>query len=679
MCGIAGVIRHESQIPLGTLLGRMIATLSHRGPDGEGYLLGSQEHPSEYKLCHSTQEATLISERERGTFDIGLGHCRLSIIDLEMGQQPMSNEEGTLWVIFNGEIYNYLELREDLLRKGHHFRSRSDTEVIVHLYEEKGPDCLGDLVGMFAFAIWDGREQSLFLARDRVGKKPLCYWQKGEHFLFASELKAILQVPEVSREVDPYALDQYITYGYTPEFQSILKGIQKLPPAHYLLYQRGKVTVKRYWTLSCQPKIQLTEEEAIERLCGLLRQAVKDRLISDVPLGAFLSGGIDSSLVVAFMSELLDRPVKTFSVGFEEEEFSELPYARAVANRYHTDHHEFIVRPSILEILPKLIWHYNEPFGDSSSIPTYYLTKVSRNFVTVALNGDGGDESFAGYERYLGALWAHRTRALPRGLFSTSAQLVNAWAFLFPRQNTRELAKRRKFLEVLATSRDWRTHYHHWLGHCPEEDKKNLYTREFQIMLLESTNGSWYNRLCEECPSKDIIDITSYVDTHSYLPQDLLVKMDIASMANSLEARSPFLDHRLMEFAAKLPSSLKVRGLTGKYILRKIGERLLPKEVVERGKMGFGVPIGQWFRKDFSSYLEEVLLRQGASCHSYFEKEGIRALLKAHLSGKVNHTDKLWLLLNFELWHRMFIDSRTDSWDEKHGETAAGVGEEAHR
>ncbi|MCD5401370.1 asparagine synthase (glutamine-hydrolyzing), partial [candidate division NPL-UPA2 bacterium] len=382
MCGICGIVDFKGEPVAEEVLRRMGEVLRHRGPDDEGMYINAK--------C----------QMPNAKCQIGLGHRRLSIIDLDTGHQPMSNEDGTVWIVFNGEIYNFQDLRPDLEKKGHKFFSRSDTEVIIHLYEEFGSDCLKFLRGMFALAIWDEKRERLFLARDRVGQKPLCYTESNDQLIFASELKAILQVPDVPREVNLEAVHHYLTYQYVPAPLTMFKGIKKLPPAHFLIWEKGQVRIERYWKLSFRPGIIKSEEDCQERLGALFEEAVKLRLVSDVPLGAFLSGGIDSTAVVGMMSRLSNRAVKTFSIGFKEKAYNELKFARIAAEYFKTEHHEFIVRPEALKILPKLIWHYNEPFADSSAIPTYYVAERTREYVTVVLNGDGGDESFAGYPRY---------------------------------------------------------------------------------------------------------------------------------------------------------------------------------------------------------------------------------------------------------------------------------------
>lgn len=626
MCGILGKISFDPTRPVEeALLRRMCQVLRHRGPDGEGiYLKGP----------------------------VGLGHRRLAIIDLsEAGRQPMPNEDGTLWITFNGEIYNFLELRDDLLKMGHCFRSKTDTEVILHLYEEKGVECLNDLRGMFAFAIWDEKAKTLFLARDRLGKKPLFYYLDHEKFLFASEPKAILQDPDVKGEPDLEAIHHYLTYGYVPSPYSAFKGIKKLPPAHYLLLKDGSIQVERYWRLSYK-KQGSGEEEFCQELRERLKEAVKVRLVSDVPLGAFLSGGIDSSAIVAFMSMLSSEPVKTFSIGFEEEEYNELPYARLVAKRFGTDHHEFIVKPEAVEILPKLVWHYNEPFADSSAIPTYYLAKMTREHVTVALNGDGGDENFAGYDRYVANRMACRYDRLPR--LVRKALERGADRFLRSSRPGSLRNRARRFFE--AISEEPRRRYSRWMSHFNNERKEDLYTEAFQQEVKGLDSVDLLLTAYEASDAPDFVDATLDVDVQMYLPDDLLVKVDIATMAHGLEARSPLLDHQFMEFTASLPSALKLKGKVQKYLFKKALKGLLPDEILHRPKKGFGVPLDHWFRHDLREMAYDVLLDRRSLERGYFKREAVERLLDEHCQGRRAWHYLLWNLLMLELWHRMFIE-----------------------
>jgi asparagine synthase (glutamine-hydrolysing) len=629
MCGICGTIYHDRERNVTPdELEAMSSLLRHRGPDDAGsYCAGN----------------------------VGLGHRRLSIIDLSpAGHQPMSNEDESIWIVFNGEIYNYPDIRTELLGQGHRFRSHSDTETIIHLYEEKGEECVRALRGMFAFALWDGRKSRLLCARDRVGKKPFVYAHTDEGFHFASEIKSLLTCPDIDKTIDYQALHHYLTYQYVPSPSSIFAGIKKLPPGHTLTFEEGRVTLKRYWHLNYRDKLVLHSlDDYGERLREIFEDAVKIRLRSDVPLGAFLSGGIDSSLVVAMMQRLMQQPVKTFSIGFKEEAYDELDYARMVAQQYQTDHHEFVVKPDAMEILPKLVWHYNEPFADSSAIPTYYVAKMTREHVTVALNGDGGDESFAGYERYLADKLADYYRKVPS--FIRDGIFRNVIDRIPHSTNRRSFVRRlKRFIKGISEVPERR--YVRWICFFDNEMKRDLYTTSFD----ECTRGTdsvdltvgWYDKSDADA----FLDRTLFVDVMSYLPEDLLVKVDIATMAHSLEARSPFLDHRLMEFAASLPADLKLRGIESKFLLKRTLCGIIPGAVVQRKKMGFGVPLDVWFRGDLKEMAYDVLLDHKSIERGYFKKESVQKLLDEHAAERYDHSYRIWALLFLELWHRMFVD-----------------------
>jgi asparagine synthase (glutamine-hydrolysing) len=638
VCGIAGIISQGGGLDehqLKSRLERMIDAQSHRGPDATGIW---SEGP-----C-------------------ALGHRRLAIIDLtDAGRQPMSNAENNLWITFNGEIYNFQELRQQLEDFGHHFRTRTDTEVIIHAYQHWGVECLQRLRGMFAFGIWDQVRQRLFLARDRVGKKPLFYTQIGGRFLFASELQGLLAYSDVPRNVHLPSIDSYLNYGYVPGPYTAFKGIYKLPPAHSLtldLTETGLSTsTSSYWSLNYLPKLKITEDEACEELRRKLAEAVRLRMISDVPLGAFLSGGIDSSIVVGLMAAVSERPVKTFSIGFQESEYNELNHARRVAELWGTDHHEFVVEPDALAVLPKLVRHYGEPYADSSAIPTYYVSQMTRRHVTVALNGDGGDESFAGYERYLGNYIAERMRVAPGVNW-----FANSLSRVLPDSTDQKsrLRQARRFLSV--ASQPMHQRYPRWLTFIQDERKPHLYSLEFQSQLNETINGrrigeqnGWLGSHFAQLPELDPMEAAMAVDVVSYLPYDLLVKVDITSMANSLEARSPFLDHEVMEFAARLPVGIKVRGRKLKYLLKRAFASSLPPENVNRRKMGFGVPIGQWFRGPLRNLLRDALLSEQSIKRGYFKELEVRRLVSDHLESRADNSFQLWNLLMLELWHREFI------------------------
>jgi asparagine synthase (glutamine-hydrolysing) len=622
-------------------------------------------------LSRRAVEPALEAQRHRGpdawgTWSDGicaLGHRRLSIIDLsDAGRQPLANEDGTVWITFNGEIYNFQALRHQLEALGHQFSTRTDTEVIVHAYEQWGLDCVQRLRGMFAFGIWDQRRRRLFLARDRVGKKPLFYTQQRERFLFASELQGLLADPgcprsgRMPRDVDLAAVDAYLSWGYIPAPQTGFRGIRKLPPAHWLsleLTPEGPVTqVERYWSLEYGPKWRGSKAEACEALREKLTEAVRLRMISDVPLGAFLSGGIDSSIVVGLMAGLSDRPVKTFSIGFEEAAYNELGHARRVAERWSTDHHEFVVKPDALAILPQLVRHYGEPYADSSAIPTFYVSQLTRRQVTVALNGDGGDESFAGYERYLGNHLGERLRRVP-GSQLVASLLSGILAGSIERKS--RLRQARRFLT--EAHRPMADRYARWVGLFSDETKGSLYSGDMSAALIEQTSGHWLESLFHEVRALHPIDASMAVDIRSYLPYDLLVKVDITSMANSLEARSPFLDHELMEFAARLPVHLKLQRGQSKYLLKQAFSDLLPPQNAHRRKMGFGVPIGTWFRGPLRELLHESLLSDRSLARGYFQAGELRRLVSQHLNHQADHSDQLWTLMMLELWQREFLDA----------------------
>lgn len=628
MCGICGVYNFDDLGEVDQLLLKAICDLmAHRGPDDEGY------------FCSGP---------------IGLGHRRLSIIDLQTGKQPIFNEDHSCAIVLNGEIYNYRQLRGDLIKKGHSFKTKSDTEVVIHLYEELGPACLEELRGMFAFAIWDGLKGSLMLARDRVGKKPLLYAMLPGSLVFASEARAILAHPGVERSVDLGALDLYLTLGYIPSPLTIFSQIKKLPPAHYLICRGGQLSLKRYWELRYTPKARfISEDECCDRLKEIFEEATRLRLVSDVPLGALLSGGVDSGATVATMSRLMDGAVKTFSIGFQDDEYDELPYARLIAKKFGTDHHEFIVKPDAVDILPKLIWHYSEPFADASAVPCYYVSRMARGYVTVALTGDGGDESFAGYDRYRAASLARYYSVLPKALRSRVIKPA-LWALPGGGSRWSFLAMARRF--VNCADADPFTTYVSLIAYFEPEMKNDLYTADLKA-ALQRTGGdfSMREKFYHDAPA-NLLEKALSLDSSIYLPDDLLVKMDIASMANSLEVRSPFLDHRLMEFAASLPSHLKLNRMRQKYILKKAFSRILPEQILKRRKMGFGVPVGKWIKSELKDMVYGLLLSEKCIGRGYFRRDALERLIGDHISGAADHGQRLWALAVLELWHRTFID-----------------------
>ena len=655
MCGICGEIDFDHKGIKPEVIKRMCEVLAHRGPDDEGMVFIKGGQYAEVK------KSSTLFKGENG-FEVGLGHRRLSIIDLsETGHQPMCNEDASVWIVFNGEIYNFQEIKERLEKKGHLFKSKSDTEVILHSYEEWGVECLSHFRGMFAFAIWDSRLQQLFMARDRLGEKPLVYFRQNGHFAFASEIKALLQVPDVERKVNDTAIHHYLTYQYVPSPDTIFEGMQKLPPAHYLLYGRdGNLKIERYWKLHFNSTHQTYPDlqELNDRIRTELEESVRLRLISDVPLGAFLSGGVDSSLIVGMMAKLSGRPVKTFSIGFEEKDFDELAYAKLVSKHFSTDHHEFIVKPNAIEILPKLVWYYNEPFADASAIPTYYVAKMTKDFVKVVLTGDAGDENFAGYPRYLRSKWVALFTKIPEKLRKElMPALVRRFSSLHWREKT--LNRLADFMELL--SHDQARNYAEQIKIFNAKEKNDIYTKEMAHYVAKVDSLDFLSEKYEEIETDNLLDKLLYLDINSYLPEDLLVKMDIATMANSLEARVPFLDHKLMEVVAGIPSHFKLKGSISKFILKKTFSDFLPEAVLKRKKMGFGVPISRWIKNELRDYVYEVLLDRKTLNRGYFKKEGIERLLEEHIASRYDHSAKIWALLFLEIWFRIFMDPKGDS------------------
>lgn len=621
MCGICGIYNVGSGEPVSRQLVKAMAdTMVHRGPDAEGLYVSGP---------------------------VGLGHRRLSIIDLAGGSQPMSNRDGSIWVAFNGEIYNFQELREDLTQKGHRFKTKSDTEAIVHLYEEVGEECFRYLRGMFAIALWDQRAQKLVLARDRVGKKPLFYAYDGSRIVFGSELKALLQVPGVSRELDPEAVSDYFSLLYIPAPKSVFKNVRKVRPGHYMVVSPQGLREVQYWDLSFQKTDALSEREWCERILDAYREAVRIRLVSDVPLGAFLSGGVDSSSVVALMSELTREPVITSSIGFQEKEFDELPYARLVAARFHTKHHEQIIVPDAAGIVGRLAWHYDEPFADASAVPTYYVSKVARRHVTVALSGDGGDEHFAGYRRYY---FDHRENRIRRVIPATVRRLLfGTLASLYPKADWAPRCLRGKAtFESLALSPV--EGYFYSVSACRPALKAQLLHQDLQKCLAGYDTLDVFRQYYEKADTADPLSRIQYVDIKTYLTDDILVKVDRASMANSLEVRAPILDHRFMELVATIPSHMKLQGRTGKYIFKKALQDHLPDEILYRDKMGFAVPLATWLRKDLKEMAQSLLLSRQDD--GLLNQAAVQQVWNEHQSGWLDRSTELWTLLMFRLWQR---------------------------
>ncbi len=626
MCGIAGIVGRVDR----DTLQAMVATLAHRGPDDEGLWVAP---------------------------GIGLGMRRLSIIDLAGGRQPMTNEDETLRVVFNGEIYNFRELRSDLIQRGHHFRTQSDTEVLLHLYEEMGPVCVERLRGMFALALWDAPRKRLFLARGRLGKKPLYYWHHDGLFLFASEIKALLCHPAVSRTVDWEAFHHYLAFGYTPADRSIFAGIAKLPPAQTATWQAGVLTLQRYWTLPPGGSVsasRLSLPEAAARVRAVLREAVRLRLESDVPLGVFLSGGIDSSAVVASMREVTSQRISTFSIGFGRgaSSFDELPYARMVARRFETDHHEEILEPKVADILPAIVRHFDEPFADSSAIPTFVVAQATARHVKVALSGIGGDEAFAGYPRYLGLRLSERYARLPRWVRSISGTVV-------PRLIPESDASRnwgdwaRRF--IVGAEQPLPDRYIGWTRFFSEPELGGLVTPAVRRLWQADIEGIHRTAFADHAHN-DPMDGAFRIDLSTYLPDDLLVMADRMSMAHSLELRAPFCDHQVIEESLRIPSSMKLPGFRLKGLLRAAFADVLPPQVLSHRKQGFMIPLGRWLRTGLRDAMEELLAPDHVRTRGLFVPDAVETLKREHLSETRSHSDRLWTLMMAELWMRSYLD-----------------------
>jgi len=638
----------------------MTTALLHRGPDDAGYYHTSVATDRAARDL-SRLVASVADHPPTNAPGAALGHRRLSIIDLAGGHQPLSNEDGTVWITFNGEIYNYRELQAELERQGHRFQTSSDTETIVHLYEQHGPQCVKYLRGMFAFAIWDDRQKELFFARDRLGKKPFVYRFERDRLLFASELKALLQVPGVPRELNPVALNEYLTYQYVPHPHSILQGFSKLAPAHWGLYRDGKLQIEKYWAPAyAKPQAagggELTEREAREKLRMTLTEAVRLRMRSDVPLGAFLSGGIDSTVVAGLMQQLSDRPVKTFSIGFPVKAFDERAYARLAAEHLKTEHHEQVVEPSALQILPRLIEQYDEPFADSSAIPTMYLSEMTRGHVTVALSGDGGDELFAGYERYRAVALAGNFDRLPRFL----QKLIAAPLWQMLPASTQQKSKRRRLKRLLsALAYPPERRYLKWISIFDDARLPGLFSDEFRERLGNADAAEFLLGAYGACASRDFVTRTTCADVLTYLPCDILNKVDIASMTYGLEVRCPLLDQEVVDLAAGMPIDWKMHSGRSKKILIDTFADLLPVEIQRRSKMGFGVPLDHWFRGELQPLLRDVLLDPRSLDRGLFLPQAVKQLVEEHVNSRWDHSYRLWSLLVLELWQQKYLDGGT--------------------
>ena len=615
MCGIAGVVGANVDREL---LERMAAVLEHRGPDDQGILVDGIA---------------------------GLAFRRLSIIDVAGGHQPIFNEDESAAIIFNGEVYNYRELRAGLTQRGHRFRTKSDVEVVLHLWEEKGPRCVADLRGMFAFAIWDRRERALFLARDRVGKKPLYYaLLPGGGLVFGSEIKAVVQHPDIGREPDPAAIDQFLTLQYVPSPMTAFRGIERVAPGHWLTWRAGKVATERYWRLDYEDKLRRPAAELRAELLRLLREAVKIRLESEVPLGAFLSGGIDSSAVVAFASEQSSKRLSTFTIAFDSRDHDESRYARLVAERFGTDHHELTAEAGGAELVDDIVWHHDQPFGDSSAIPSFQVARLTRPYVTVVLNGDGGDESFAGYDRYQLSRFGGYFR-LPSPLRSGIQGLARKTGGMIGRGQRLVQGRVRDPFEAYFAA----------LVHLHPDRRRWLYTSEF-LAIADGAEPEIIDFMRTRVHGA-LLDSMLDADVNHYLPDDLLVKMDVATMAHSLEARSPLLDQRLMEFMARVPAGLKLRGGQSKHMLKAALRGILPDEILDRPKRGFGVPLGRWLRGPLRELLVDTVLSGRSVSRGYFEPAAVNEMVSSLLRGSDRHQYVLWDLLVLERWFQLFIDS----------------------
>ena len=635
MCGIAGKVYAAYGRPVETdVLERMRRAIVHRGPDDEG-------------------------EYRKG--NVGLSFRRLSIIDIEGGHQPIFNEDESLAIVFNGEIYNHKELRSELESAGHTFKTRTDTEVILHGYEQWGVDVCKRLRGMFAFAIVKPSDGTLFLARDRVGKKPLFYAivdedTNNEALIFGSELKSLLAEPRLRHDVDLMALNHYLSLQYVPVDMCIFKQGRKLLPGHWLTYKQGKLVTERYWHLQYEPKRQLTEKQAVEQAEALIDEAVSIRLESEVPLGCFLSGGVDSSLVVAFMRRHMTGNLNTFSIGFGEKDHNELPFAREVAQKFETNHNEFIVEPNALESLGALAWHFDEPMADSSGIPTYYLAKMTKQYVSVALNGDGGDESFGGYRRYLGVPLLNRLAAVPKALRYLVSPFISMASGAFPNSGRMEMLKYANRITLDSPEKTYMASMVFFRDYM----KRNLFAKQHHEVLL-GEGGHWDTeqiamKIMRDGTAHQWIDKMIYSDVMTYLPGALLPKVDRMLSACSLEGRSPFLDQKVMEFAARLPVELKIPNGHLKHILKAIARPIFGDEFLERPKQGFGVPIGSWFRGPLKELTREYLLSQTVVDRGFFNPVYVERIYNEHVSGRMNHQHRIWALIMFEAWCRTFLD-----------------------
>tara|TARA_R110002049_G_scaffold4601_4_gene31947 strand:- start:219973 stop:221883 length:1911 start_codon:yes stop_codon:yes gene_type:complete len=636
MCGIAGGIWRDPRHALDThTLGRMTEAIRHRGPDDSQHWIDNHHH-----------------DAYGNDIGVALGFRRLSIIDLAGARQPMANEDDSIHMVFNGEIYNYKTIRRRLEGAGHRFATNGDGESILHLYEDVGTDCFSQLNGFFAVAIWDANRNRMVLARDRIGQKPLYYAVKDERLVFGSELKCLAAVDGICTEIDPGAIDEFLTYQYIPHPGTIWKGVRKLAPGHFAVFENGKISIQRYWDFDPSKETPIDAVSAQQRLRELLTDSVKLRMQSDVPLGAFLSGGIDSSLITALAQSQSAEPVRTFSIGFSLADFDETAYAAEVAAHLGTNHQRFEVTPSGVDVIDQLVWHYDEPFGDSSAVPTWYLSQLTRQEVTVALSGDGGDELFAGYERYQ-ALWLSN---LLQKIFPVhripGIGLVQQLRDSNKRRSVVRRAKR--FLEAIGEPTARR--YLNWLQIFSEPRRAELYNDDFLAQLPGDDPFDFLDTAWQRSAGRDVVTRASMADLQTYLPCDICTKVDIASMAHGLEVRQPMLDHRVVEFAASLPVHHKFRGRQGKLILEDTFGSMIPRSIFRRKKMGFGLPVGAWFRSELKPMVRDTILADDARIHAYFRPEAIANVVRVHENSQESHGYRLWNLLILELWLRRWAN-----------------------
>jgi len=629
MCGIVGIVERNKRPINRYWLEAMSASLRHRGPDADGFYINGM---------------------------VGLGMRRLSIIDVDGGSQPIHNEDKTVWVVFNGEIYNYGELRKDLEKRGHRFYTQSDTETLVHLYEEFGEAAISHLRGMFAYALWDEKRRCLILGRDRLGIKPLYYTYSSGRLVFASELKAFLRLPGFKRELSPRAVQLFLTYLYIPGPDTIFQGIKELPPAHYLIYDdAGQMSLHRYWTLSFKGIEGLPEAEWRERFMAQFRESVQSHLISDVPLGAFLSGGIDSSAIVGVMAQASSKPIETFTIGYDGKSAfqDERHYARIVASHFGTHHHEFVVSPNITDLLPKLVACFDQPFADSSAIPNFYISKMTRRHVTVALSGLGGDEIGGGYERYLGMLWGEPYRRLPRTLRRHLSQSI---VRLPDASSGRPWADRLKRF-VSSAEMEPPDRYAALVTAFTPEERRDILAADFQDNAKPDTCEQVLTQMFSSQNGDSLMHYLMLADIQLYLPGDLLTLTDRVSMLHSLEVRVPFLDHPLVELMAKVPSQYKISLWTKKILLKKAFADLLPQPILRRKKLGFSVPLALWLRTNLKATMREILSSHEVTRIGYLNNAEVQRTVAEHLGGQANHENKLWALMNLVCWHRLVLDS----------------------